>query len=218
MTETSYSLYFRGAGGEFAYHRLNKEEANDVRTNHVSDYEGNSALDPRESYSQTIFELHYSLNPLDMEIRDEQTGEQLDLSQIEFVKDQHVSDFPGDNAAPIQNVLDYVHITKGKVFGAVGINHVSEGDFDPQKLSIHYMEFSLEGYPEEHGALITAIKYDGQDVSNIEFEDNEGELEMFLLGYEFDDNNELVDHVIVYGPKFGQTDFNFDALEKIFSA
>ena len=215
MSTKTISLYFRGAGGEFVYHRLNKKEAYEVKAAAPSDFDDNPALHPSNDYERSIFSGGYSPNPFDMEVSDEDSGESIDLSKVEFVKDDRIDDLPGGKAAPEPETLDYIYITKTKVFGTVEVKVPEGEDFDPSKLAIHCVEYSLDGYPEEYGAVITAISYGGEPVDDCDFEDNGAELEVFLFGYEFE-GDEMIDCIPVFSTKFDSSSLDFEKLDQIF--
>ena len=119
-------------------------------------------------YDSQLADPKYGLDPLDASFRwedfpeeDNPTVDDQNCIQVEFV----------DDPTPKKDIVDYVNVAEGKVFGSISIpiNHPSE--FDPKKLRIEYFEFSLDGYPEQYGRIIERIEYDGWQIE-LELEDN----------------------------------------------
>ncbi len=111
--------------------------------------------------------------------------------------------------------MDYYYITPGKVFGTITIDLHGGEIFDPSKLKFKYMEFSLDGYPEKWGTIITEADYDGKTCVMVT-EDNGVDLYRCLLGYKMK-GEEFEDYLVVHNSDSGE-DFNWDLIDDIFTS
>ena len=108
-------LYLRGGGGEFQYYRLDKEDAEELKSAYDEDPEEfmYSYLGGSETFGEAIFDGAYGINPNDMEIRNEENGDQIDVENVS----QNLVKTISDNGLEQHSVLDYVYVTEAKVFG-----------------------------------------------------------------------------------------------------
>ena len=68
--------------------------------------------------------------------------------------------------------------------------------FDPSKLTINYIEYSLDGYQEQYGTIIHNIEYNGE-LCDADIEDNGTDIYRSVLGYDLWDGD-LEDYLVVY--------------------
>jgi hypothetical protein len=214
------ALYLKGTGYEFSASRLINEDFLEMKRLADEDIDaflsgGRLAENAGVGYDSQLADPKYGLDPLDASFRwedfpeeDNPTVDDQNCIQVEFV----------DDPTPKKDIVDYVNVAEGKVFGSISIpiNHPSE--FDPKKLRIEYFEFSLDGYPEQYGRIIERIEYDGWQIE-LELEDNGLDVNTFLIGYEIDNEGELEDHLVIYNSHGGEHfDFDWELGNKIFSS
>jgi transposase-like protein/TM2 domain-containing membrane protein YozV len=214
------ALYLKGAGYEFSASRLSNEDFLEMKRLADEDIDaflsgGRLAENAGVGYDGQLADPKYGLDPLDASFswedfpeEDNPTVDDQNFIQVEFV----------DDPTPEKDIVDYVNVAEGKVFGSISIpvNHPSE--FDPEKLRIEYFEFSLDGYPEQYGRIIERIEYDGWQIE-LEWEDNGLDVNTFLIGYELDNEGELEDHLVIYNSHGGEHfDFDWELANKIFSS
>jgi hypothetical protein len=187
-------LTFKNFGGEFQYHRLDKVDIDYLKEDFEADKECflEIHLQGGESFSEAFWSGSYGPSMAGLEIINDDENTKIDVDAINknriFYTDGQ-TDFK-------ENCLDYFYITHGKIFGSYRVP-LDDGEvFDPSKLTINYIEYSLDGYPEQFGTIIHEVEYDGRSC-DAEIEDNGVDLYRCVLGYElFDDS--LEDYLVVY--------------------
>ena len=208
----SIKLTFKNLGGEFQYHRLNKEDALYLKKEYETDSDAflNMNLHGGESFNEAIWAGSYGPSINGLELINDLTNEQIDLSQIE----KNICFFTDGIQSMKRECLDYYYITEGKVFGSVSINLSDSESFDPKKLIINYIEYSLDGYPEKYGTIIHEIEYDGE-TCEMEAEDNGVDIYRCMIGYDIGEDDELLDHFVVYDSIY-QKNWAWDICDEIF--
>ena len=208
----SIKLTFKNFGGEFQYHRLNKEDALYLKKEYITDSDSflNMNLDGGESFNETIWAGSYGPSINGLELINDLTSEQIDLSQIEMKKC-----FYADDLKSIKNeCLDYYYITEGKVFGSVTINLSDSESFDPKKLIINYIQYSKVYGGVKYGTIIHDIEYDGESCE-MEVEDNGVDIFRCMIGYDIGEDDKLLDYFVVYDSNYPK-DWAWDLCDEIF--
>ena len=133
-------LTFKNVGGEFQYHRLNKEDSEYLKNEWLSDKDSFLAINLQggESFEETIWAGSYGPSMNDIEIINDDDNKKINLDKVN--KNQI---FYTDGQDDLRSkCLDYFYITEGKIFGSYAINLSDGENFDPEKLTIDYIEYS----------------------------------------------------------------------------
>ena len=204
-------LKFKNFGGEFQNHRLNKEDAFYLKGEYEKNKEQflNDNLNGGDSFEETIWSGSYGPSLNGLELINEADNKKID---IENIKKRKLFFTNGEGNFKV-GCLDYYYITEGKIFGSYIINISNMKNFDLKKLTINYVEYSLDGYQEKYGTIIHEIEYDGE-VCDMEFEDNGVDIYRSILGYDLIEND-LEDYFVVFDSEH-QTNWNWNILDKIF--
>jgi len=207
----SIKLKFKNLGGEFQYHRLNKEDALYLKKEYETDSDAflNRNFHGGESFNEAIWAGSYGPSINGLELINDLTNEQIDFSQME----KKVCFFT-DGLQMKRECLDYFYITEGKVFGSITIILSDSESFDPKKLTINYIEYDLEDYQEKYGNIIHKIEYDGV-TCDMEVEDNGVDIYRCLIGYDIGEDDEILDPFVVYDSNY-QKDWDWDICDEIF--
>ena len=211
LPKKSVRLTFNNVGGEFQYHRLNKEDSeflkNEFALNKDSFLETN--LQGGESFEEAIWPGSYGPSLHDIEIINDEDNKKIDLDKVN--KNQIF--FTDGNNDLRKSCLDYFYITEGKIFGSYTVNLRDGEIFDPEKLTINYIEYGLDGYPEKFGTIIHEVEYDGE-TCDMEIEDSGVENYRCIIGYELLEG-ELEDYIVIYDSD-NQTTWKWDLCDGIF--
>ena len=212
LPKKTVKLTFKNVGGEFQYHRLNKEDSEYLKNEFTSDKDSflETNLQGGESFEEAIWPGSYGPSMNDIEIINDEDNKKINLDKVN--KNQI---FYTDGEDDVRSeCLDYFYITEGKIFGSYAINLSDGENFDPEKLTINYIEYSLDGYPEKFGTIIHEVEYDGE-TCDMEIEDNGVEIYRSIFGYElFEDD--LEDYIVIYDSDH-QTTWKWDLFDKVFS-
>lgn len=216
---TSCSLYITGNGFGFQASKLEKNDASEMKQFHDEHGEElfqGSRLTETSSTGTLLCCDHYGPDPLDSSYSWEETGDTIEISADRFVQIEQFDDF--NNAPQTKNLIHYFAVAEGKVFGRVDIPVNDPSEFEEDKLEIQYFEFSLDGWPEKYGRVITKIIYDGKELE-LEWEDNGQDVTTYLIGYEFDDEDEFVDYVVIHqSENENNSEIDWSRLDEIFQA
>ena len=212
MTHNTLRLTFKNFGGEFQYHRLDKADVECLKESFEDDNDSflNVYLQGGESFAQEFWSGSYGPSMDDLEIINEDESSKIDLDKVNKNRILYTD---GQNDFK-DNCLDYFYVTQGKVFGSYLITLGDDEIFDPNKLTINYIEYSLDGYPEQYGTIIHDVEYDGEPC-DAEIADNGLDLYRCILGYELVDGD-LEDYLVVYDSN-SQTAWNWMLCADIFS-
>jgi hypothetical protein len=212
LPKKTVKLTFKNVGGEFQYHRLNKEDSEYLKNEFTSDKDSflETNLQGGESFEEAIWPGSYGPSMNDIEIINDEDNKKINLDKVN--KNQI---FYTDGEDDVRSeCLDYFYITEGKIFGSYAIDLSDGENFDPEKLTINYIEYSLDGYPEKFGTIIHEVEYDGE-TCDMEIEDNGVEIYRSIFGYElFEDDFE--DYIVIYDSDH-QTTWKWDLFDKVFS-
>ena len=216
---TSCSLYITGNGFDFQASRLDENDANEMKKFHEEHGEElflGHRLTETSCTGSILCDDHYGPDPLDCSYSWEETGDAVEISTDRFVRIEYFDDF--DNAPQTKNLIHFFGVAEGKVFGRVEIPVSDPSEFEEDKLEIQYFEFSLDGWPEKYGRAITSIIYDGREL-DLEWEDNGQDVTTYLIGYEFDDEDEFVDYIVIHQSENGSnSEIDWTKLDAIFQA
>lgn len=179
-----------GGGSEFQCHRLNKDEAETLKEM-VQDGEVYELTG--WSWQNSICAGVYGVHVDDMQIVNEETGDEVYVDDVTLENIETISDFNGFEKPAC---LDVFYFSNSKISGSFSIDLEEGEEFMPSELRVNYVEYELGGYPERYGKPISNIEYKGQDVF-VEFEDSGSEVEYLFTGYEFD-GDDCVDHIVVF--------------------
>lgn len=179
-----------GGGSEFQCHRLNENEAETLKE---MVQEGNVYEITGWSWSDSICDGAYGAHIDDMQIVNEETGEEVDLEKVSLNEIETISDI---DKFEQPNCLDVFYFSNCKISGRFSIGLEEGEEFRPSELKINYLAYELDGYPERYGKPISNIEYKGQDV-HVEFEDNGSNVEYLFVGYEFD-GDEFIDQIVIF--------------------
>ena len=211
MAGKSITLTFKNFGGEFQYHRLNKEES--ICLKNIFESDSDSFLDTNlqggESFEKAIWPGSYGPSMDNIEIKNDENNK-IDLDQVNK-KQIFFTDGESDLR---KGCLDYYYITEGKIFGNYTVNLLDGEVFDPKKLTINYIEYSLDGSPEKYGTIIHEVEYDGE-TCEMEIEDNGVEIYRSIIGYDFFEDD-FEDYFVIYDSNH-QPSWKWDLCEKVFS-
>jgi hypothetical protein len=187
-------LTFKNFGGEFQYHRLYKVDIDYLKESFEADKKLflNTHFLGSESFSEEFWSGSYGPSMDGLEITNENENIKIDLDTI---NKNRIFYTDGETNFK-ENCLDYFYITYGKIFGSYLVPLNNGEVFDPGKLTINYIEYSLDGYPEQFGTIIHDIEYDGRSCDS-DIEDNGVDLYRAVLGYELLDGS-LEDYLVVY--------------------
>ena len=212
LPRKSVKLTFKNVGGEFQYHRLNKEDSMYLKNEFALDTDSflENNLQGGESFDEAIWPGSYGPSMNDIEIINDEDNKKINLDKVN--KNQ-IFFTDGENDVR-KDCLDYFYITEGKIFGSYTVNLTDEENFDPEKLTINYIEFSLDGYPEKFGTIIHELEYDGE-TCDMAIEDNGVEIYRSIIGYELVEDD-LEDYIVIYDSDH-QTTFKWDLCDKVFS-
>ena len=214
MSKTTINISFEGYGYEFQFHKLNKIEATELKAAYESDPGNflNMNLNGGEIFEKSFHSGSYGPSITDVTLTNDISGETIELDDIETEQTTLITGEEEQNSG----YLDYFYIAEGKVFGNITIN-IPDGDsFDSSKLKINYLEFSLEGYPEQYGTIVESVLYDGVEC-DIETEDNGKDIYRCLLGYiMLEDEPEEVEDVVVVYDSNSQPEFDWSNLDAVF--
>jgi len=187
-------LYFSGMGGEFQFHRLNREELEELKANYkdAPDEFPWSVLDGAQDFTERVYPGCYGIYIDDMELQDNDTHENVEIDMDK----QSIQDAYFDDEVCHPGKADYIYLQKGKVFGTIKVPLMQGEDFVPSKLEFHYVEYCLDGYAEEYGKILVEVLYDGRDCE-IETEDNGTDIRRVITFPIFNDDNEYEDYKVV---------------------
>ena len=205
-------LTFKNFGGEFQYHRLNKDDSEYLKNEFNSDNKSflKTNLQGGESFEEAIWPGSYGPSMNNIEILNDEDNNKIDIDQVN--KNQIF--FTDGESNLRKDCLDYYYITEGKIFGSYTVN-LSDGEpFDEKKLTINYIEYSLDGYPEKFGTIIHEVEYDGE-TCDMEIEDNGVEVYRSIIGYDFE-GDDFEDYFVIYDSN-NQKSWKWDICEKVFS-
>ena len=208
---TGCTLYLKGSGLEFSASRLSYadiQKMNCLATKDMDEFlsAGRLASNAGVSDDRALVSQIYGPDPLDAEFGgwvgfpDEEAPT---LTSENCIQAQLFED-----PSPRKNVADYISVATGKVFGSISIPISHPSEFKQQKLKIKYFEFSLDGFPEQYGRIIESIEYDGHPLE-LEWEDNGLDTNLFIFGYQLDDQGELEDYLVICSRQENE-DFVFD--------
>ena len=207
-------LRVEGFGGEFQYHRLNKEDADYAREDYNPEDE-EDFLDANftggDSFDEAIWSGSYgpALSGVELINDDDETKINLD----DITKDEIFYTDGEENLRT--NCLDYFYITEGKVFGSYTVVLPADEIFDPKKLTIKYIEYFLDGYHEKYGTIIHEVQYGGE-VCEAEIEDNGVDIYRSVVGYDLCEGD-LTDHIVIYDSN-QQDSWEWDRCDEVFEA
>lgn len=178
-------LKFKGSGGEFQYHRLNKEDVESLKAEYLKnpadeEFLANN-LGGGNSFSDALCSGCYGVDINNMEIFIANTNDIVANETIEKVEIQLIND---EDYNP--QLVDYIYLTQGKVFGTIKIDLAVGEIFNPEFLKFEYLSFSLDSYVEEYGAILQTVLYKETECE-VNTEDNGLESRKVLLGYLFED-------------------------------
>ena len=153
-------LNFKNFGGEFQYHRLDKADIEYLKESFEDDKDSflNTNLQGGESFAQAFWSGSYGPSMDNLEIINEYEDSKIDLDDVNKNRILYIDGHNNLN----DNCLDYFYLTTGKVFGSYQIALADDEVFDPNKLTINYIEYCLDGYPEKYGTIIHNVEYDGE--------------------------------------------------------
>ena len=205
-------LRVEGFGGEFQYHRLNKEDADYAREDYNPKDEEDfldANFNGGDSFDEAIWSGSYgpALSGIELINDDDETKINLD----DVTKDNIFYTDGEENLRT--NCLDYFYITEGKVFGSYTVVLPEDEIFDPKKLTIKYIEYFLDGYQEKYGTIIHEVEYDGE-VCEAEIEDNGVDIYRSVVGYELSEGD-LTDHIVIYD-SVQQDSWEWDRCDEVF--
>ena len=205
-------LNFKNFGGEFQYHRLDKADIEYLKESFEDDKDSflNTNLQGGESFAQAFWSGSYGPSMDNLEIINEYEDSKIDLDDVNKNRILYIDGHNNLN----DNCLDYFYLTTGKVFGSYQIALADDEVFDPNKLTINYIEYCLDGYPEKYGTIIHNVEYDGE-LCDSEIADNGVDLYRCLLGYELLDGD-LNDYLVVYD-SYSQAVWDWMLCANIFS-
>tara|TARA_B100000073_G_C23607469_1_gene523082 strand:+ start:137 stop:766 length:630 start_codon:yes stop_codon:yes gene_type:complete len=203
------TLNFKGSGGEFQYHRLNKKEVDYLRNEFMSDEDSflEMHLQGGESFETSIWPGSYGPSIDDLEIINDENNEMINLESIE----KNEVFFADDESDYKKNCLHYYYITEGTVFGSIRINLSEDEKFDPANLTINYIKYELYE-SEKHGTIIAEVKYN-DETCEIETEDNGQDIFRSLIGCsKINARNHCLESAVIYDSESWQ----WDLYDKIF--
>ncbi len=204
-------LSFKTSGGEFQYFRLNKEEAGKLLREHTENETNflESNLNGGETFNETIWSGSYGPSLNHLSLTNEENGKKVDLNLCE-IKQKLYCDGESDYQP---NCLDFFYVTEGKVFGHLVIPIQKNEEFNPENLSLQYVEYNLDGYPERYGRILDEVTYNGQ-TCDIVCEDNGLDVFRSLIGYDME-GGELFDYFVVHDTEHSP-EWNWAVLTEIF--
>ena len=194
-------LYIRGNGFEIQGASLSEEDVSSMKTFHETygeDLFAGGRLAENASVGEPLFDDCYGPDPFDSSFTWEDSSEDPGINETNFNEIELFVDFENHK----QGFVEYYGVAYGKIFGCAQIPVTDPSEFDPAKLKIDYFRFVLDGWPELHGSIIKQITYDGSDVE-LEFEDNGLDVDTFLLGHEYQDD-EILDGVVLHESRASQ--------------
>lgn len=192
---SAITLNFKGSGGEFQYHHLNKKEADYLKNEFTLDEDSflEMHLQGGESFETSIWPGSYGPSIDNLEIINDDNNEMIDLDSV----DKNEVFFADDESDYKKNCLHYFYITEGEVFGSIRINLSEDEEFDPAKLAINYISYQLEE-SEKYGTIITEVKYNNE-ICEMETEDNGQEIFRTLIGCsKINARNHCLENVVIY--------------------
>ena len=210
------SMYIKGKGYSFESYQLNAADASDLHEAYKSDpsdfVNGSFTSDADIRSDNTKCDYVYGVDPLDMSYHWD--GD--DDAPTPTIRQENIvrtTLFTDENP---KHTLEYHQICSGKVFGSIELPISSPSEYNPDLLSITYIEFAYDGWPERYGRIISSISYDDQEVE-MNWEDNGLDVDNFLLGYEYD-GDEFEEYAVIYESHADTvvTDFQWDKLAIIF--
>ena len=216
----SCTLIITGNGFEFSATRLNAEEVDLMRKFCEEDLDeftvgGRFTENSNVGHVGEIISPTYGIDPFDAELHwdDYPDEDEVYIREANFHLSESITD-----PIPQTETVDFFCVAGGKIFGSVEVPISHPSEFEPEKFQIEYLEFELDGYPEMYGRVITRLTYDGEEME-IECEDNGLDVNTFLLGYELDNDDELIDYLVVHENRGGENfEFNWTMLENIFKS
>jgi len=133
-------LSFKNSGGEFQYHRLNKEEAEYIKAEYTSDNENflNMNLNGGDCFDNTVWHGSYGPSIDGLELKNEADGSLLDINKVSLKQEFHTK---GEDKEQL-NCLDFSYVTEGKVFGSIMVPVPEGEEFNPEKLLLKYVEYN----------------------------------------------------------------------------
>ena len=211
------SIYLRGRGHSLEVYNLNASEAEQLHKacdpGSVTSEIGSLIKDLGLGPQITVVPYTYGIDPADLEI----SWIGFDTAEPPRLLDKNKYRAGVDESKIQQNVLEYIQIGTGKIFGEMVVPIENPDEFDAELLQFDYIEFSYDGWPERFGRVITKAWYGDQELE-LDLEDNGLDADTFLLGCEFD-SGEFVDDVVIYEARAGKVVSGFDwgGLDRIFS-
>ena len=201
-------LSFKNSGGEFQYHRLNKEEAEYIKAEYTSDKENflNMNLNGGDCFDNTIWHGSYGPSIDGLELKNEVDGSKIDINRVSLKQEFYTN---GEDKEQL-NCLDFSYVTEGKVFGNIMVPVPEDEEFDPAKLLLKYVEYNLEGYPERYGKILHEAEYDGE-LCELTVEDSGQDVFRSLLGFDVEYGDQVIIHDTKHHPEW-----NWDELEYLF--
>jgi|TARA_B100000678_G_scaffold267979_1_gene253930 hypothetical protein len=200
-------LSFKGSGGEFQFHRLNKEEAFSLKKEH-GDTSPTEYLDGGLYFENTIFGGAYGPDPDDMELSYDDgsfSGSDFASEDVTLVEEN-----------PEAGSLEYSYTTNGQVYGEIHIELKENETFDPEKLRFECVRYDLLNVNRK-GRVITGVFYDGEECE-IETSDNGQDVFPCLIGYfGWDSFAESPEAPIIYDPLEEMNSPDWEWLDKIFN-
>jgi hypothetical protein len=184
----TFELTFRGMGGEFQFHRLNREDLEELKAIYLENEDPESLLDyldGGQDFTESVCPGCYGVYVESMILENDDTNETIEIDiEQQAIKDAYFDD---EDHAPDR--ADYIYRTKGEVFGTIQVPLLLTEVFDSNKLQFHFIEYYLDGYAEEYEKILVSVFYDGRECE-IQTEDNGQELRRLITLSIFDDDNE----------------------------
>ena len=181
-------LTFRGMGGEFQFHRLNREELDELKAIYLEDMDPENfldCLDGGQNFTDSVYPGCYGVYVDDMVLENDDTNETIEID----MEQQSIQEAYFDDEGHYPDRADYIYRTKGKVFGTIAVPLVPTELFDSSKLQFHFVEYCLDGYAEEYEKILVSVFYDGRECE-IQTEDNGQDSRRIITLSIFDNNNE----------------------------
>ena len=216
MAKNTCSIYIKGKGYSLESHQLKEPNARGLFQAYQispSDFANGSFVTDNGILSDEMnCDYIYGIDPLDMTCNWDGNSDTPApvIKQQNIIREAYITD---ENP---KNILEYHQICSGKLFGCIELPISSPSEYDPDLLKITYLEFAYDGWPERYGRITSCITYNDHEIE-MEWEDNGLDVDNFLLGYEYSDD-EFEDYVVIYESHAGEviTNFQWDELNKIF--